>query len=502
MKKYCRVLLVALVTGIYVLPAQTISSQKGLTTAVFNLPAGTIKIYLPDDIRAGDKITGKITTAPLGNNSKQTAKNLALLKRYTVEFNGQKYPVANAVLQGNILNSNTGEVTLNILNNNAVAEGQIKVNVGAINNQQSATEDCKVPTHALCGSPLQITGPFDGDASNTKCSIGNNFLEILAESPRQCIVQYPEEGAGVRTLNVQENVRPNCSKNVKGVIMNIAAGNLNLLKGEKTYIDVEIKGLQNLTQPALLTLRNVTLDIVSMLPSNDISISLIADSSSNDRYIRRFDIHSLQSGNFAVDINLDLPDNPPPVFADVRKPAGGKHDEKVLTAGTRTALELAMKKWTQAQTEGDYPPDYECTNCIQCIKAYATEKNAADVGELGWGIITSFLSGGVKMAGGLLEKVKDIADKGGDIYKAIKELIDQGKIQVIGFKEKWCDNNANCQVTGIIVYDVATGCAEAEFRCRGNKLCCNIGETTYKMKYCFDEDGAVIDNTISITIKH
>ena len=55
--------------------AQKISSEKGLTTAVFQTQYGKIKVYLPDDIRPGDMISGTILTEPKGNNTKQTKKS-------------------------------------------------------------------------------------------------------------------------------------------------------------------------------------------------------------------------------------------------------------------------------------------------------------------------------------------------------------------------------------------------------------------------------------------
>ena len=76
--------------------AQKISSEKGLTTALFNMSQGVIKIYLPDDIRSGDIISGRIIAEPLGNNAKQVAKNLAELKKYSVSFSNEKFPVDNA----------------------------------------------------------------------------------------------------------------------------------------------------------------------------------------------------------------------------------------------------------------------------------------------------------------------------------------------------------------------------------------------------------------------
>lgn len=504
MKKYyllCMMLFAACINSGF---AQTVSSQKGLTTAVFNLPAGIIKVYLPDDIRPGDMISGSVMAEPSGKSPKLSAKNLEELKKYTVEFNGQKISVYK-VSKSFQCNINTGiqpQCTLNLMNGSGVKTGL--VNIQFINNveTQPATAQCKIPTHALTAAPLKVTGPFDGNSSNTNCTVGGQSCEVIAESPRQCVVSFPQTAKGNQTIELQENKQPKCFKKISGVELNVSVGKTNLLKGDKTYVNVEVIGLQNLPDTAKLTITNITTDVVVMLPVNAFVVPLTADNVSNGTYLRRFEIQSLKTGNFIVNVNIDLPENNLPVFADVRTPKGGKRDEKVLTAGTRTAMNIAMKKWADVNTEGKNPIDFQCENCIQCIKAYTTESNAGDVGELGWGIITSFLSGSVKLAGGLLEKVKKVADKGGDIYKAIKDLINKGKIQVIGFKEKWCENNTYCQVTGIIVYDVATGCAKAEYRCRGTKMCCPFAETNYIMNYCFDKDGAAIDETISIDIKH
>ncbi len=504
MKNY---LLFIYVSAISIFPgfAQTITSQKGLTTVTFNVPEGKITIYLPDDIRSGDIISGTVSAEPGGKNAKQVQKKGDKLTRYFIDFNGQKIPVATAkkTVQYQIITTSASQLPLVLVNE--MGNTAAVIDIPCTKNSQSispAGADCKIPTHALTAAPLPIKGSFDGNSSNTNCTIGNQPATVLAESPRQSIIQFPENSMGNQNLQIREKGGQPCTQAVSGVQMELSTGKLNLVKGEKTYLKVRITGLQNLPDTARLDLFNVTPFVVTMQPADQMVITLVPDSMGTGIFERSFDIVSIKTGSFTVNVNLDLPEGKTPVFADVRKPAGGKRNEKVLTAGTRTALEIAMKKWADANTEGKNPIDFECSNCIQCIKSYTTESNAGDVGELGWGIITSFLSGGVKLAGGLLEKVKDIADKGGDIYKAIKDLIADGKIQVIGFAEKWCANNGNCQVTGIIVYDVATGCAEAEYRCRGNKLCCPFAETIYKMKYCFDKDGAVIAETISITITH
>lgn len=504
MKKNKAALLVLFAVACNPCFTQTITSQKGLTTAVFNLPVGMISVYLPEDIRQGDVISGTIMAEPTGRNDRQRAKSLSELKKYTVSFNGENFPVksVNNHFRSEISPKNSADGRLQLLMDKKTVPGKVvEVNIPKIS-RPTGQAICAIPAHALCAAPMRITGPFDGNAGNTKCMLNNQLLDILAESPGQCVVKIPPGATGESILQVQEKNKPACSQKISGVELYVSTGKTNLLKGETSYVNVELSGLQHLPDTARLTITNTSTAVVIMQPANEVVMLITSENLTNGTYTKRFDLQSIKAGNFIINVDLDLPGNKPPVFADVRAPAGGKRDEKVLTAGTRTALNIAMKKWADANTEGDYPIDFQCESCIQCVKAYTTERNAGDVGELGWGIITSFLSGSLKLAGGVFEKVKEVADKGGDIYKAINDLIADGKIQVIGFKEKWCANNGYCQVTGIIVYDVTTGCAKAEYRCRGSKMCCSYSETTYIMQYCFDKDGAVIDDTISIEIKH
>ncbi len=89
--------------------------------------------------------------------------------------------------------------------------------------------------------------------------------------------------------------------------MAVSAGKLNLRRGEKTYVDVTVSGLQNLRDTAILSLNNLTTDVVAMQPANSIVIPLAPDSIGAGTYNRRFDIQSIKTGNFIVNVNLDLP---------------------------------------------------------------------------------------------------------------------------------------------------------------------------------------------------
>jgi len=289
--------------------AQKISSEKGLTTATFNTPNGVIKVYLPDDIRQGDIISGTVVSEPSGNNARKKEKNLAELRKYSISFNDEKFPVGNKTYNSIQLSIQTGKPVngqMELISSVQTLHGEV-VDVKVPNKIQIIPYDvCVIPSHALTGSPLNIPGPFDGNSSNTLCSIGSLPVTVLAESPRGCVIKFPENAKAVNYLSIQENGKQLCSQIISAVNMNISAGKLNLIKGEKTFIDVKITGLENLSHTATLTLTNATAETIELIPSNFLKISLIPDSINSGSYERRFNIQSLKTGSFNINVDLDL----------------------------------------------------------------------------------------------------------------------------------------------------------------------------------------------------
>ena len=296
--------------------SQNISTQKGLTTVTFTLAKGKIKAYLPNDIRPGETISGSIVAEAVGKNARQIENNLSALKKYFINIQNEKYPVDSYMsFQFMVAQDKPMTGVIQLITLSGVIENEVALPTTSWQDLQPAPSQCIIPTHALTASPLTITGPFDGDASNTKCSLNNKPLEILAESPRQCVVLYPADAKGLQNVYIQEKNQPSCIQNISTVQMNISAGKLSLLKGERTYINVSISGLQNLPDTAVLTLDNVTTNVVNMQPMNHVIILLIPDSVKSGILNRRFNIQSIKSGDFTVTVNLDLPDNRSAVYS-------------------------------------------------------------------------------------------------------------------------------------------------------------------------------------------
>lgn len=335
---------------------------SGIQVGVFSVPAGRITITLPDDIRAGDTISGTVNVEPNGQTSEEKVNNRRKLADYMIMVPFRPPPVdPNAAAPPNILKvgsisgividavgpsnttiggfyvqepepdqgPNTSEgvfvftkpetpgipsgvsavatptpksITVVVLpppdiklyqlpNQNspfgAGACGRsgalVAINEGCspvsqlvfrqptyepITTDQTPpnTPTFTVPILGQNGRPIVVTGPFDGNASNTGITCGpvgpsqppptsvpGQPIYVIAESPRKAIFTSPTNLTGPVQVTVDEN-GAKTTLPYRNVGVNLSAPKTSLIKGEKTVLTVQVTGLQNLTQPVPLTL--------------------------------------------------------------------------------------------------------------------------------------------------------------------------------------------------------------------------------------------------------
>ena len=131
--------------------AQTISSQKGLTTAVFPTQYGNVIVNLPDDARAGDVISGTVVAEPKGNNARQTEKNLAELVKYTVSIDGNKFAVTGQPSPFKWLVNQDRQVAvpLELLHVSGVKTHELKCNIRPVIGTDPVNYGCVIPSHVF-----------------------------------------------------------------------------------------------------------------------------------------------------------------------------------------------------------------------------------------------------------------------------------------------------------------------------------------------------------------
>jgi hypothetical protein len=489
--------------------AQSLTSLKGLTTASFPTPYGEIKIYLPDDIRPGETISGSVSVFPDGKSIRQTEKNLAELKRYRLQIDELKIDLAvwrfvperPSGFQWIIPKDREVSIPVELIHVSDSKPAQLTYRFHDVQDTLPALKGCYIPAHVLEASPLRIHGAFDGEYSNTKCTLENRQLEILAESPRQSIFLIPPGVSGIKNISILENSSgktTQCYQQSSLVQLHVSAGKLNLKKGEQTFIDVKITGLKDLQDTAMLSLKNASGDVVSMIPSNKIEIPLAPDSVSSGDFKRRFYVQSLKTGSFTVNVNLDLPENSGEPFQFEVKDL--KEPRKLENTALQTGLHQALKKMMgDAGGAAGKEWDNVCDNCKQCVEARLGTWAEDLVEKLGMDILKEFAGKAVSLIGDAVksvgaakeffDKMSDKTEKTEELAKSIEDKIRTGELQVMDFKPAFCQKSQYCLISGIIFYNPQTGCVLAVLKCEGTKLCCPEAQTKVVISYCTDEYG-------------
>ena len=169
----------------------------------------------------------------------------------------------------------------------------------------------------------------------------------------------------------------------------------------------------------------------------------------------------------------------------------------------REAILFGLSKaWKDAYTDmvgsGTRNELEGCENCANCIQSTVDQVKVDLISKLGWGIIETFTSKGIGLAGGWLAKAKKWLDRGMAAKDIIEALIKYGNLQVVVFEEKLC---GYCLFSGIVFYETGTGCVEATFWCIGGPLCCNHANMEINIRYCTDERGFPIGKPQITVIK-
>lgn len=312
-----------------------VATAGGLKVVTFTADPGTVRVNLPDDMRAGDTISGTVIAEPKGNTKDERGANQTELKKLGIRLIGRaddkpedvvvgevitvfKYSLVNDRQSGNV-------ITIGLMTANGQLISRLTIPVlpmtptGAVitpDPKSTAppgmtppgamiTPDPKttpvfiIPQLGQTGRPIMISGrAFDGDSSNTKLTIGGKPQTVLAESPREVIVSSPADIIGSSELSVKEG-----DKETRGAFRNLkldlTAPKTSLLKGESTELRIEVQGLEGLKQPVPLTIQSS--GVITMVGGNYQPLVIEPSQVSADgRYVTTRGITGVQTGGWTA----------------------------------------------------------------------------------------------------------------------------------------------------------------------------------------------------------
>ncbi len=187
-----------------------IDSISAIQNIIFDTTAGKIIVSIPEDILAGDMISGTITKEPKGKNESDMMNNLSKLDKYSVEINNETTVVSERDIKFNIPKSSTGGVTYMILrgiSGDEWARSYITYQNSSLNiksYEAPSPWEYQSPKIGRSSNPSVIKGPFDGNFGTTSIVIGNTSVKKIAESPRVLVFENPSNPIGNIDLVLNE----------------------------------------------------------------------------------------------------------------------------------------------------------------------------------------------------------------------------------------------------------------------------------------------------------
>jgi hypothetical protein len=302
-------------------PAAASETAGGLHTARFATVQGTVTVYLPDDLAAGDTLSGTVSYSPSGKTETEREKSLGTLRGYVVEVAGQPVPEGSG-WQARIPDA-AGPLIVRLRG----ASGRpTEVPIPVAPTPATSPAEFGIPAHGQAGRSLSIPGPFGGGTAGPRIEIGGREAPVLAQSPRQTVVLVPEDLAGPSTLRIEQG-DSTAEGTVRILAVQLSADRIHLQRGERTTLHVEVRGLEGLAEPIPLHLTNQSPTVVQ-LEDGDSQTVTIEPSDVPSSGVLRLDrsVQSRRTGDFSITTNLarpryaSIPPQPVPIGAPPPEP--------------------------------------------------------------------------------------------------------------------------------------------------------------------------------------
>ena len=288
------------------------TTKNGLTKVEIETPNGKVTVNLPDNIYAGDVISGTVIAKPKGKNEKQITKNKNILNGYTIGFADKNIKPGEQATKW-LIPKEISDSTFPLVfkNNKGNILGLTKIWVNTKTRKQLVPQIMdisyfSIPSYVVAGVLTMVQGPFDGDFTTSKIKINDSDILILAESPDGIFFQPPYGLKGPATLKIIESdFRMESPINI--LDLELGADKLNLRKGEQTTIFIKVVGLEGLEENVPIEIENLSTNI-SMSDGNHQQhlIDPLTDAD-NGVYRHNITVTALMNGNFSVAVTIQPP---------------------------------------------------------------------------------------------------------------------------------------------------------------------------------------------------
>ncbi len=284
-------------------------TEQNLGMITFNTLQGQVIVSMPANVAAGDTISGSLSTLASDAPNAKQATNRNELTGYVVEVNEQRakmydkkfmYVVSETDVQNGLVVSLTNDAGNMI--GSAIAPCS-KTQQVAVHPSILSANNFHIPAVGLQGDQISITGPFDGNSANTTCKIGENYLDVIAETPNQMIIFSPLDSKGLTSFTlVEKNIEK--KSEYRNLGLQLSASKTTLVKGDQSILTLQLSGLENLKENVILHL--VCTGAATMKGGNKQTIEIRPkDVQADGSCLKTRTLTGIEKGTFQVKVTVD-----------------------------------------------------------------------------------------------------------------------------------------------------------------------------------------------------
>jgi hypothetical protein len=210
----------------------------GLHRVEVTVPEGRIAVNIPDDLAPGGRFTATVARTPRSGGA-------ARLNGMSVEMPGLRPGPLPDRFEFLVDRNTPPLIRVEIRETESGALlGEATVPVRA------ATADSveALPTVGQIGFPVRVRGAFDGNMANTAAVVSGRETVLLAESPRQLVLDTPDAPLGLGDIVVREEDRV-LRGPFRVVRLTVTPAPGPVPADARRTLDVQVSGLAGLEEP-------------------------------------------------------------------------------------------------------------------------------------------------------------------------------------------------------------------------------------------------------------
>lgn len=289
-------------------PIATVASARGLQMVTFTLDEGALYLRLPDDMAAAETIAGSFFFEPAGKTDAERATNLTSLRALQIVLDDQtRAPVTSpfswTTPRFDGADAKFFEIALANARGGSLCKARLRIHPAVLAPPPGQTPNAAfvLPRFGQHGGRTEITGPFDGRLDTTSLRMGDENVDVAAESPRRAVFFGPATIVGETTLVLTERTTT-VRIEYRHVKVSLSAPKTNLQRGEQTTLTATVTGLANLKADVPLYLEKF--GVVRMERGDSQVVRITPQDAADGSYTTSRGITGFERGSFVVNATV------------------------------------------------------------------------------------------------------------------------------------------------------------------------------------------------------